>query len=60
MEYANGSPFFYPAESDVSIAYHKSANMNEELTKIDDTYCANFHVSFDGYIVDRTSNLNPI
>ncbi|MBT2382858.1 SDR family oxidoreductase [Streptomyces sp. ISL-11] len=28
--------FFYPAESDDSIAYHKSSAMNGELTKIED------------------------
>ena len=30
------TPFFYPAESPESIAYHKSASMNGELTKIED------------------------
>jgi hypothetical protein len=29
-------PFFYPAESKESIAYHKSASMNGELTQIKD------------------------
>ncbi|GAA2724282.1 MULTISPECIES: SDR family oxidoreductase [Streptomyces] len=28
--------FFYPAETDDSIAYHKSSSMNGELTKIED------------------------
>ncbi|MFF7727825.1 SDR family oxidoreductase [Streptomyces sp. NPDC008001] len=28
--------FFYPAESDDSVAYHKSSSMNGELTKIED------------------------
>lgn len=30
------TPFFYPAEDDDSIAYHKSQTMNGELTKIED------------------------
>ncbi|GHG49824.1 SDR family oxidoreductase [Streptomyces griseocarneus] len=30
------TPFFYPAETDDSIAYHKSSAMNGELTKIED------------------------
>lgn len=30
------TPFFYPAESPDSIAYHKSSSMNGELTKIED------------------------
>jgi NAD(P)-dependent dehydrogenase (short-subunit alcohol dehydrogenase family) len=30
------TPFFYPAESPESIAYHRSASMNGELTKIED------------------------
>nr|WP_245235813.1 hypothetical protein [Streptomyces durhamensis] len=28
--------FFYPAEDDDSIAYHKSSAMNGDLTKIED------------------------
>ena len=30
------TPFFYPAESPDSVAYHKSSSMNGELTKIED------------------------
>ncbi|WP_372407037.1 SDR family oxidoreductase [Streptomyces luteireticuli] len=30
------TPFFYPAETDDSVAYHKSSAMNGELTKIED------------------------
>ena len=30
------TPFFYPAETPDTIAYHKSASMNGELTKIED------------------------
>jgi NAD(P)-dependent dehydrogenase (short-subunit alcohol dehydrogenase family) len=30
------TPFFYPAETPDSIAYHKSSSMNGELTKIED------------------------
>ncbi|RII14783.1 3-oxoacyl-[acyl-carrier-protein] reductase FabG [Streptomyces sp. YIM 130001] len=30
------TPFFYPAEDDASIAFHKSSAMNGELTKIED------------------------
>ncbi|MFE3452549.1 SDR family oxidoreductase [Nonomuraea sp. NPDC059194] len=30
------TPFFYPAEDEDSIAYHKSSSMNGELTKIED------------------------
>ncbi|MEV5504880.1 SDR family oxidoreductase [Streptomyces orinoci] len=30
------TPFFYPAETEDSIAYHKSSSMNGELTRIED------------------------
>lgn len=30
------TPFFYPAETDETIAFHKSQSMNGELTKIED------------------------
>jgi hypothetical protein len=30
------TPFFYPAEDEGSIAYHKSQSMNGDLTKIED------------------------
>ncbi|WP_369386466.1 SDR family oxidoreductase [Streptomyces sp. CG1] len=41
--------FFYPAEDDASIAYHKSSAMNGNLTKIDDIVPWVRHLLTDGW-----------
>ncbi|MFH8217805.1 SDR family oxidoreductase [Streptomyces sp. NPDC018057] len=41
--------FFYPAEDDDSVAYHKSSAMNGELTKIEDIVPWMRHLLTDGW-----------
>ncbi|WP_320669128.1 SDR family oxidoreductase [Patulibacter defluvii] len=49
------TPFFYPAEDDQSIAYHRSQSLNGELTKIEDiTPIVEFLVSDGWWITGQT------
>lgn len=49
------TPFFYPAESPESIAYHKSASMNGKLTDINDIApIVRFLVAEGGWITGQT------
>jgi NAD(P)-dependent dehydrogenase (short-subunit alcohol dehydrogenase family) len=43
------TPFFYPAKTSDSIAYHKSQSMNGELTKIDDIVPIAKFLATDGW-----------
>ncbi|MDX8151303.1 SDR family oxidoreductase [Patulibacter brassicae] len=49
------TPFFYPAEDDDSIAYHRSQSLNGELTKIEDiTPIIEFLVTGGWWITGQT------
>jgi NAD(P)-dependent dehydrogenase (short-subunit alcohol dehydrogenase family) len=49
------TPFFHPAESPESIAYHKSASMNGKLTDINDIApIVRFLVAEGGWITGQT------
>ncbi|GGU72910.1 hypothetical protein GCM10010211_43450 [Streptomyces albospinus] len=51
--------FFYPAETDDSIAYHKSSSMNGELTKIEDIApCVLFLLTDGWWLNGRTVFVN--
>lgn len=55
------SPFFYPAESPDSIAYHKSASTNGELTKIEDIAPIVMFLATNGWwITGPVSQKDPI
>lgn len=43
------TPFFYPAEDDDSVAYHKSSAMNGDLTRIEDIAPWVVHLLTDGW-----------
>ncbi|EHN11799.1 short chain dehydrogenase [Patulibacter medicamentivorans] len=49
------TPFFYPAEDDQSVAYHKSQSLNGQLTKIEDiTPIIEFLVTDGWWITGQT------
>ncbi|MFI9718483.1 SDR family oxidoreductase [Streptomyces sp. NPDC052396] len=53
------TPFFYPAETDDSIAYHKSSAMNGELTKIEDIApCVKFLLTDGWWLNGQTLFIN--
>ncbi len=53
------TPFFYPAEDDDSIAYHRSQSLNGELTKIEDiTPIIEFLVTGGWWITGQTMFAN--